>query len=78
MDQFEQMLTAARAASDQTFAFWRDHQNNLVKAYKSHLPHHDRDALLNNMVRALMESDNDRQALCFQVITAVDTLARGT
>jgi hypothetical protein len=36
---------------------------------------YDRDALLNLMVKALMESDNPREALCYQLICAVDRLA---
>jgi Fe-S cluster biosynthesis and repair protein YggX len=76
MEQFEQMLAAARAASDQNFAFWREHVTRLVGAYKEHMAGHDRDALLNNMVKALYESDNDRAALCYQVITLIDQEAR--
>lgn len=75
-DPFDAMLAAAKAASDQNIAFYTDHLNGLVSAYRQHMKKYDRDALLNLMVRALMESDNTREALCYQVICAVDGLAR--
>ena len=75
-DPFDAMLATAKAASDQNIAFYTDHLNGLVSAYRQHMKKYDRDALLNLMVRALMESDNTREALCYQVICAVDGLAR--
>lgn len=75
-DPFDAMLASAKAASDQNVAFYTDHLNGLVDAYRKHMKKYDRDNLLNLMVRALMESDNTREALCYQVICAVDGLAR--
>lgn len=77
-DPFDAMLAAAKAASDQNIAFYTDHLNGLVSAYRQHMKKYDRDALLNLMVKALVESDNPREALCYQVIVAVDKLARMT
>lgn len=74
-DPFDAMLAAAKAASDQNIAFYTDHLNGLVSAYRQHMKKYDRDALLNLMVKALVESDNPREALCYQLICAVDRLA---
>lgn len=75
-DPFDAMLASAKAASDQNIAFYSDHIDRLVAAYRNHIKTFDRDNLLNLMVKALMESDNPREALCYQVIVAVDKLAR--
>jgi predicted YcjX-like family ATPase len=75
-DPLDRLLAAARAASDQNVAFYTQHVTELVKAFKKHLSRYDRDVLLNNSVKALMESDNDREALAYQVVVAVDMLAR--
>ena len=75
-DPFDSLLATAKAASDQNLAFYRDHLRSLVSAYRQHNDKIDRDALLNLMVKALIESDNTREALCYQVIVAVDALAK--
>lgn len=75
-DPFDAMLASAKAASDQNVAFYTDHLNALVDAYRKHMKKYDRDSLLNLMVKALVESDNPREALAYQVIVAVDKLAR--
>lgn len=73
-DPFEQMLSGLRAASDQNVAFYREHLTKLAAAYSAHRKRYDRDGLLNSMVKAMMESDNDREALCYQVVVALDML----
>lgn len=75
-DPFDQLVASAKAASDQNLAFYTDHLAGVVASYRANIGKHDRDALLNLMVKALMESDNTREALCYQVVVAVDRLAR--
>lgn len=76
IDPFEQLLANSKAMSDQNVAFYREHLKILVKAYRSHRAKYDRDALLNLMVKALVESDNSREDLAYQVIVAVDELSK--
>lgn len=79
-DPIDAMMAAFSAANDQNMAFYTEHLDELVATYRAHLAigrmRYDRDALLNNMIKALMESDNTREALCYQVVIAVDRLAR--
>jgi hypothetical protein len=77
LDPMVERLVALRAASDQTVAAYTEHLKGVVGAYRKHLDSHDRDILLNNMVKALMtDATNTREALCYQVVVAVDLLAR--
>lgn len=75
-DPFDKLVASIKAASDQNVAFYTDHLAQLTSAYRANMAKHDRDGLLNNMVKALMESDNSREDLCYQVVVAVDKLAR--
>lgn len=74
-DPMDQMITDLRKASNQNMAFYREHLRGLVEAYRKNKDRYDRDALLNLMVKTLMQSDNTREALCYQVVAAVDILA---
>ena len=66
----------ANADADQLVAFWKDHLHQLVSAYRANMGKYDRNTLLMNSIKALMEGDNDREALCSQVMVAVDMMAR--
>jgi hypothetical protein len=78
LDPIAQRLAAARALSDQQVAAYTEHLKGLVSAWRKHMAKYDRDALIQNSVKALMEDPtNTREALCYQVIVAVDMMARG-
>lgn len=70
------ILAKKRSDKDQVIAFWNDHLDALIAAYRINLIKYDPDALLMLSVKSLMESDNDREALCYQLMIMVDRLAR--
>lgn len=71
-------LLAARAAGDvpAQAAFYREHLRDLISAWRMHMSLHDRDELLRTAVQALDTGDNTREMLCWQVMCAVDMMAR--
>lgn len=73
-DPFENIVASLKSASDQNLAFYREHLTQLVLAYRKNKAKYDRDALLNLMVKAMMESDNSREDLCSQLVVAIDRL----
>jgi hypothetical protein len=75
-DPIDLILAKARGASDQQVAFWTEHMIELVAAWKNHYTRFDRDALLQLSVKSLMEGDNTREDLCYQVMVAIDFIAR--
>lgn len=75
-DPMDLILAKARADVDQVTVFWNEHLDRLIAAYRSQIPKYDRNLLLMNTVKSLMESDNDREALCYQVMCLVDREAR--
>lgn len=78
LDPIEQRIAAVRAASDQQIAGYREHIKGLVSAWRGHMERYERDALIQNSVKALMQiPENDREALAYQFITAIDIIARG-
>lgn len=75
-DPMNLIIAKARADSDQQIAFYFEHLKNLVSAWRKHMHNYDRDALIQNSVKTLMEGENTREDLCYQVMTAVDMMAR--
>lgn len=71
-------LVAARAAGDipRQAAFYREHLRDLISAWRMHMTMYPRDELIRNAVQALDTGDNTREMLCWQVMVAVDMMAR--
>ena len=75
LDPIEAMVTDLQKASTEQFAFYRDHLEGLVSVYKKNKGKYDKHQLLQMMVKSLVESDNSREDLCYQVVTAVHLLS---
>lgn len=78
LDPMEAILASARNASDQQIAFYQEHLRGLVAAWRNNIAKFDRDQLIQLSVKSLMEGDNSREDLCYQVMVAVDMMARAT
>jgi sulfur transfer complex TusBCD TusB component (DsrH family) len=70
------ILAQAKGQSDQQVAFYRDHLKNLVSAWRNHMNRFDQAVLIQNAVKTLMEGDNTKEDLAYQVMVAVDMMAR--
>jgi sulfur transfer complex TusBCD TusB component (DsrH family) len=75
-DPMEQLIASARSASDQQVATYREHLRGLVRAWRKHMHSYDQATLIQNSVKSLMEGDNTREDLCYQVMVLVDMMAR--
>ena len=75
-DPMELIVAQAKNDSDKQIAFYRDHLLANVAAWRNHIGRYDRDALIQNCVKALMEGDNTREDLCYKVTVAIDMMAR--
>ena len=75
-DPMDLIIANAREEADSEIAYWTAHLENLVSAYAKYKNRIPRDTLIFNTVKTLMEGDNDRRALCCQVMVAVDMMAR--
>jgi hypothetical protein len=75
-DPIEVMITGMRFASDQQMGFYREHLKGVLEAYRKEAPKYDHDAFMQLMVKGLMESDNTREHLCYQLAVAIEALAR--
>lgn len=75
-DPIDSILAQKRALSDQQIAFYTDHLQGLVSAWRKHMSSYDRDQLIQLSVKSLMEGDNSREDLAYQVMVAVDMMAR--
>jgi len=75
-DPMDLIIANAREEADSVIAYWTAHLENLTSAYAKYKDRIPRDNLIYNTVKTLMESDNDREALCYQVMIAVDMMAR--
>lgn len=75
-DPMNLIIAKARRDSDQQVAFYREHLQALVAAWRQNLTKYDRNQLIQLSVKSLMEGDNSREDLCYQTMIAVDMLAR--
>jgi hypothetical protein len=75
-DPMDEIIARAKAASNEQIAFYTEHLKANVSAWRNHIAHYDRDALIQNCVKTLMESDNTREDLCYKVTVAIDMMAR--
>lgn len=75
-DPMDLVIAKLRGQSDQQIAFYQEHLKGLVAAVKQNLGKYDRDQLIQLTVKALMEGDNSREDLCYQIVVAVDMMAR--
>lgn len=75
-DPMDMIIANAKMASDDQIAWYRDHLEANVSAYRQHMKKFDRDQLIQLSVKSLMESDNSRENLCYKVTVAIDMMAR--
>lgn len=75
-DPMDEIIARTRAQSDQQIAFYTEHLRANVSAWRNHINTYDRDALIQNCVKTLMESDNTCEDLCYKVTVAIDMMAR--
>lgn len=76
-DPFEAIIAGKRANNDQVIASWEEHIRKLIEAYRANLGKFERSDLLQMSINTLMaDESNDREALCIQVMTLVDYVAR--
>ena len=69
------ILAQAKSESDKQIAFYAEHLKANVAAWRKHVGRYDRDGLIQNTVKALMESDNTREDLCYKVTVAIHMMA---
>jgi hypothetical protein len=75
-DPMDEILATAKQASNEQIAFYTEHLKANVSAWRNHIATYDRDGLIQNCVKTLMESDNTREDLCYKVTVAIDMMAR--
>lgn len=75
-DPMDLILANAKKDSDDQIAWYIDHLEANVSAYRQSIKNFDRDQLIQLSVKSLMESDNSRENLCYKVTVAIDMLAR--
>lgn len=77
MDPIEELIAQKKSQSDQNYAFYSDKLKGIIGAYRMYTGKYDRDGLVNMTVKALMESENTREDLCYMLMVSIDKAARG-